>query len=216
MSTGSELQSKGTRLFEKGSFQEAVEVFAEAIAAYRSEDNAQMAAEMQVNVGMCKREMELYDDAVKEMQVSLAYFDEHGPQIRKAQTMGNMALAYAKLGDTEQAQTMYREAGSIFRELGEDEQYGETVLALADMYFRAGDMMLAAATYEVGLDYIKNLNHRQKMMRQLGMLKARLTGEKKSQEGSAVEATTDSRRRRRGLNARRIGQGKIEDQESEE
>lgn len=215
MSTGSELQSKGTRLFEKGNYQEAADVFTEAVQAYRSEGNEGLVAEMQVNVGMSKRELEQYEDAIKEMQASLAYFEEHGPQIRKAQTLGNMALAYAKLDDTEQAQTMYREAGAIFREIGEDEQYGETVLALADMYFRAGDMMLAAATYEVGLDYIKNLNHRQKMMRQLTMLRARLTGEKKVQEGKA-EATTDSRRRRRGINAKRVGQGKIGDEKSEE
>ncbi|MBI5930292.1 MAG: tetratricopeptide repeat protein [Chloroflexi bacterium] len=216
MSTGSELQIKGTRIFEKGNYQEAIGIFTEAMEAYRSENNGQMAAEMQVNIGMCKRELEQYEDAIKEMQVSLAYFDEHGPQVRKAQTMGNMALAYAKLGDTEQAQTMYREAGAIFRELNEDEQYGETVLALADMYFRAGDMMLAAATYEVGLDYIKNLNQRQKMMRQLGMLRARLTGEKKAQENASTEATTDSRRRRRGINTRRIGQGKIGEEKSDE
>ncbi len=215
MSTGSELQSKGTRLFEKGKYQEAAGVFTEAIEAYRTEGNGQMAAEMQVNVGMCKRELEQYEDALKEMQTSLAYFEEHGPQIRKAQTMGNMALAYAKLGDTEQAQTMYREAGAIFRELGEDEQYGETILALADMYFRAGDLMLAVSTFEVGLEYVKNLNHRQKMIKQLGMLKARLTGEKKAQESVSSEATTDSRRRRRGINARRIGQGKIEEKPDE-
>jgi tetratricopeptide (TPR) repeat protein len=215
MSTGSELQGKGTRLFEKGNYQEAASVFNEAVQAYRGEGNEGMVAEMQVNVGMAKRELEQYEDAIKEMQPSLAYFEEHGPQIRKAQTLGNMALAYAKLGDTEQAQTMYREAGAIFREIGEDEQYGETVLALADMYFRAGDMMLAAATYEVGLDYIKNLNHRQKMMRQLTMLRARLTGEKKVQEGK-TEATTDSRRRRRGINAKRVGQGKIGEEKSEE
>lgn len=215
MSTGSELQSKGTRLFEKGKYQEAVGIFNEAVEAYRTEGNAAMVAEMQVNVGMCKRELEQYEDALKEMQVSLAYFDEHGPQIRKAQTLGNMALAYAKLGDTEQGQTMYREAGAIFRELGEDEQYGETVLALADMYFRAGDLMLAVATFEVGLEYVKNLNHRQKMIKQLGMLRARLTGEKKAQENASGEATTDSRRRRRGINARRIGQGKIEEKSDE-
>lgn len=216
MSTGSELQSKGTRLFEKGKYQEAVGIFNEAAEAYRTEGNGQMAAEMQVNVGMCKRELEQYEDSLKEMQASLAYFDEHGPQIRKAQTMGNMALAYAKLGDTEQAQTMYREAGAFFREIGEDEQYGETILALADMYFRAGDLMLAVATFEVGLEYVKNLNHRQKMIKQLGMLKARLTGEKKAQESVASEATTDSRRRRRGINPRRIGQGKIGEEKEDE
>jgi tetratricopeptide (TPR) repeat protein len=198
MSTGSELQLKGTRLFEKGSYEEAAAIFVQAIEAYRAESNLQLVAEMEVNVGLCKRETGQYEEAIKHMQTGLAYFEERGPRARKAQTLGNMALAYAKLEDTEQAQTLYREAASIFREIGEDEYYGETILALADMYFRAGDLMLAASTYEIGLDYIRNKNHRQKMLKQLMIVKNRMAGEKKQEEArDSSEVASDSRRRRR-------------------
>jgi tetratricopeptide (TPR) repeat protein len=109
-----------------------------------------------------------------------------------------MALAYSKAEDQEQAQTMYRAAARIFREIEEDEYYGETILALSDMQFRSGNLVEALATFEVGLEHIRNKNHRQKMLKQLLVLKNRLSGERRLEQASDNdEAVSDSRRRRR-------------------
>jgi tetratricopeptide (TPR) repeat protein len=87
-----------------------------------------------------------------------------------------MARVYAKTGDTEQALTNYREASAMFIEAGDEDNYGETILAIADLQLRSGKVMQAAATYEVGLDYIKQPNARQKLMKKLLGLRNRLTG----------------------------------------
>ena len=198
MSTGSELQIKATRLFEKGKYEDAAEVFAEALEAYQEEGTGELAAEMRVNLGLAKRELGDLEAAITEMQTGLAYFKETEDRLREAQTLGNMALAYAKAKDEEQAQTMYREAGRIFREIDEDEYYGETILALADMQFRSGNLLEALVTFEIGLEHVRNKNHRQKMMKQLLVLKNRLSGERRQEQVSdGDEAVSDSRRRRR-------------------
>ena len=49
-------------------------------------------------------------------------------------------------------------------------------MAIADLQFRSGQLMKAAATYEVGLEYVKNPNTRQKMMKKLLGVRNRLTG----------------------------------------
>lgn len=218
MSTGSELQIKATRLFEKGKYEEAATIFVEASAAYEKEGTGDLAAEMRVNLGLAQRELGDFEAAINEMQAGLAYFRETEDRLREAQTLGNMALAYSKAEDEEQAQTMYRDAARIFREIGEDEYYGETILALADMQFRSGNLMEALATFEVGLEHIRNKNHRQKMMKQLLVLKNRLSGERRQEQVSdGDEAVSDSRRRRRRRGRGLFGRNKeSEDGASEE
>ena len=212
MSTGSELQIKATRLFEKGKYEDAAEVFTEALEAYQEEGTGELAAEMRVNLGLAKRELGDLEAAITEMQAGLTYFRETEDQLREAQTLGNMALAYAKSKDEEQAQTMYRDAGRIFREIDEDEYYGETILALADMQFRSGNLLEALATFEIGLEHVRNKNHRQKMMKQLLVLKNRLSGERRQEQvADGEEAVSDSRRRRR----RRGLFGRNKDKEAE-
>jgi tetratricopeptide (TPR) repeat protein len=198
MSTGSELQIKGIRLFESGKYAEAAETFASAVAAYQAEGNTQLAAEMRVNLGLAQRELGDFKTAVAEMQTGLAHFRAAGDRLHEAQTLGNMALAYSKAEDHEQAQTLYRDAARIFREIGQDDYYGETILALGDMQFRAGKLLEALATFEVGLDYVRNKNQRQKLMKQLLLLKNRISGEQRiAGTPKASEPVSDSRRRRR-------------------
>ncbi len=83
---------------------------------------------------------------------------------------------YAAQGNTEQAMTCYRQAADTFLELGEDELYGQTLLALGDLQMRKGKFMAGAATYEVGLESVKDLSPTQKVLKGLMGIRRRLTG----------------------------------------
>jgi tetratricopeptide (TPR) repeat protein len=207
MATGSELQIKATRLFEREKYDEAAEAFMEALAAYEAEENPHLAAEMRVNFGLAKRELGDFETAITEMQTGLEYFRQENDQLREAQTLGNMALAYSKADDHEQAETMYRMAANLFQEIGENEYYGETILALGDMQFRAGNLMAALTTFEMGLEHVRDTNHRQKIMKQLLLLKNRMLGERRAEtetdEESQEAAPMSDRRRRRRRGLRR-------------
>lgn len=217
MSNGAELQAKAIRLFEEKKFAEAGPLFADAMRAYQEAGDEVLAAEMQVNLGLTKRELEAYEEAIELMQSGLALFRAKQNRLREAQTLGNMALAYAKLQDQEQAQAFYREAAAIFKDIGEDDSYGETILALGDLYFRGGEYMRAVALFEMGLEHIKNKNHRQKMLKQLLLMKNRMLGERKEKQKvtDGEETPSDSRRRRR---RRLFGsrKGELPEGESEE
>ncbi|MBN1562885.1 MAG: tetratricopeptide repeat protein [Anaerolineae bacterium] len=177
MPTGEELKNKGVEQFMQGDYEDAAETFKQAIAAYEDEGAGDMVAEMQVNLGLSLHSMGESEQALEQMNMAHAVFAQINDQSRTAQCLGNMARVYAKLGNTEQALTNYREASALFMQLGDEENYGQTVLAIADLQMRSGQLMKAAATFEVGLDYIKNPTGRQKMMKKLLGVRNKLTGQ---------------------------------------
>lgn len=176
MSSGEELKQQGVAQFMEQDYETAAETFRQAMAAYEDEGAADMVAEMQVNLGLALHSLGQYEDALEQMNMAHAVFVQMNDSSRVAQALGNMARVHARMGNSEQAITNYREASAIFSELGDDDNYGQTVLAIADLQMRSGQLMKAAATYEVGLDFVKNPNTRQKMMRSLINLKNRVTG----------------------------------------
>jgi tetratricopeptide (TPR) repeat protein len=177
MPTGEELKNKGVAQFMQGDYEDAADTFKQAIAAYEGESKSDMVAEMQVNLGLALHSMGESEQALEQMNMAHAVFAQINDQSRTAQVLGNMARVYAKLGNSEQAMTNYREASALFMELGDEENYGQTVLAIADLQMRSGQLMKAAATFEVGLDYIKNPTGRQKMMKRLLGVRNKLTGQ---------------------------------------
>jgi tetratricopeptide (TPR) repeat protein len=176
MPTADELKDQGVQYYMQRDYEQAVETFRQAAAAYEDDGTADMAAEMQVNLGLALHALGERDEALEQMNMARAVFEQMDDQHRLAQVLGNMARVYAKSGNSEQAITNYREASAIFLELDDEENYGQTVMAIADLQFRSGQLMKAAATYEVGLDYIENPNARQRVMKGLLGLRNRITG----------------------------------------
>lgn len=202
MPTASELQNRGIRLFERKKYDDALEIFEQAIVAFTEEGDEAMAAEMRVNIGLTYREQGKDEASVEIMQEALAFFKETEDRLREAKTLGNMALIYARIDEHDQAETMYREAAILFDELNENQLYAETIMALGDMQFRQGNMLGAIATFETALDRIKNANQRQKALKKLLVLKNRVLGQEQAAQAEATDSEenpkSDRRRRRRG------------------
>lgn len=191
MPTGEELKKQGVEQFLQGDYEEAIETFKQAIAAYEDEGSGDMVAEMQVNLGLALHSMGESEQALEQMNMAHAVFVQIDDSSRTAQCLGNMARVYAKLGNTEQAMTNYREASALFLEIDDEENYGQTVLAIADLQMRSGQLMQAAATFEVGLDYVKNPTGRQKMMKRLLGLRNRLTGQGAPKAAESIDSGED-------------------------
>ncbi len=176
MSTASELQEQGIRLFRQRDYEAAAELFQQAREAYAAASQPDMAAEMEVNLGLVHRALGQHDQALALMQQALQFFRQQGDRRREAQVLGNMGGVYAAQGDTEQAMTCYRQAADTFHELGEDRLYKETLLALGDLQVRQGRIMAGAAAYEVGLEGADDLTPTQRILKGLLGIKRRLTG----------------------------------------
>src|SRR5258706_5410173 len=175
-STGTELQDQGVKLFMQHEYEAAADAFKQAQDAYDAEGKKDLAAEMQVNLGLIDRALGNCDDAVKLMTGAQQVFHDMNDRSREAQVIGNLGGVYLSQGNSEQAVTLYREAADTFRELKDEERYGQTLLAIADVQMKSGKLGEAMVTYEIALENIKSPNFRQKILKGLIGVKNRVAG----------------------------------------
>ncbi|RMG81141.1 MAG: hypothetical protein D6712_16850 [Chloroflexi bacterium] len=176
MATASELQQQGEKLFHQHDYEAAAQVFQQALEAYEADGLHDKATEMRVNIALIHRSLGEYDQALDLMQQALKFFQEQGDAKRAAMVLGNLGGLYAAMGDKEQAYNAYRQAADTFEELGEEKLYGETLVAMGDLQVREGKLTSGAATYQVGLEHLGDLNMRQKIIRRLSGLINRFGG----------------------------------------
>ncbi|MBZ0282096.1 MAG: tetratricopeptide repeat protein [Anaerolineae bacterium] len=176
MTNAQELQEQGVKLFQQKDYEAAARLFQQAQDAYETEGKRDMVGEMQTNLGLVHRVLGEHQQALDMMQSALAIFQELSDPIRVAKVLGNLGGVYAALGDKEQAYNSYRQAADIFDEQGEKKLYGETLIAMGDLQVRDGKIMAGAATYEVGLENLDQLNAGQKVIKGLLGIRNKLTG----------------------------------------
>jgi tetratricopeptide (TPR) repeat protein len=178
VTTATELQEQGVKLFQQRDYEAAARAFVQAQEAYETEGQKDMAAEMMTNAGLVHRALGQNQQALDAMQTALHTFQEINDTRRTAMVLGNMGGVYAALGDKEQAYNCYRQAADIFEELGEKKLYGETLIAMGDLQVRDGKIMAGAATYETGLDNLDDLSASQKVIKGLLGIRNKLMGSK--------------------------------------
>jgi tetratricopeptide (TPR) repeat protein len=176
MTTAQELQDKGVKLFQQRDFEAAAQLFQQAQDAYEAEGKRDIAAEMQTNIGLVHRALGENQQALDAMQGALAVFQELNDAVRTAKVLGNMGGVYVELNDHEQAYNCYRQAADIFDAQGEKKLYGETLMAIGSLQIDERKLMQGAATYEVGLEQIGDLNPRQKVIKGLLGIRNKLSG----------------------------------------
>lgn len=161
------LQERGVKLYEQQEYEAASRSFRRAQEAYEAAGATDMAAEMKTNIGLVHRALGEHQQALDVMTDALHSFEDEGDTLRWAQVLGNMGGVYLEMKDKEQAYNCYRQAADAFQELGEDRMYGETLIAMAKMQFKDGKIWPAAATYEVGLSFLDELNFSQRILKRL-------------------------------------------------
>ncbi len=176
MANAKEMQDQGLKLFQQKEYEAAKRLFEQARDQYEAEGHADMAAEMNVNIGLIHRLLGENQRALDLLQEALVVFQGMDDQLRVAKVLGNLGLVYRGLNDNEQAHNAYRSAAEIFDALGEKQLYGETLVAMGDLQVREGKLGAGAATYEVGLGNLDELNASQKVLKGLIGIRNRFLG----------------------------------------
>jgi tetratricopeptide (TPR) repeat protein len=178
VSSANELQEQGVKLFQQKEYEAAARAFSQAVEQYGADGQPNMAAEMQVNLGLVHRSLGEHQQALDLMQEALHTFENAGDRLHTAMTLGNIGGVYAALGDKEQAYNCYRNAADLFDELDEKKLHGETLVAMASLQVRDGKLSAGAATYEVGLSELDSLTAGQRVLKGLIGIRNKLTGSK--------------------------------------
>lgn len=171
-----QLRDEGIRLFEEGSFPQAIETFGRAQEAFAAAGDEAMAAEMLNNVGVVYREQGEHDKALEPLEAALAAFGKLGDRSREAQSLGNLGGLYSALNDKDKAIESYRKAIKIFGDLDDHNREGETLMALGLMQFKNGQRSDGMAAYEAGLLLVDKPTARQKNLKRLLKVRQRLLG----------------------------------------
>lgn len=174
--SAADLQQQGIQLYDRQEYMDAIRAFEQAKAAFEEADQPDMAAEMTVNIGLVRRSLGENQQALEMMQEALHVFEEMGDKLRMAQVHGNMGGVYALLDEKENALAAYREASNLFLEEGEQQMYAETMLAIGNLKIRSGKLIEGAAAYQVGLEDLDDLSTRQKILKKLTQVIAKLGG----------------------------------------
>lgn len=174
--TAKQLQDQGIKLYQQKEYEAAARYFQQAQEAYAADGQKDMVAEMQTNIGLVHRALGENQQALDMMLVALRTFQELEDPRRTAQVLGNLGGVYLELGDKEQAYNCYLQAADVFQELGENKLYGETMLAIGALQVKEGKFMAGAATYELGLREIDNLNAGQKLLKRVLGIRNRIAG----------------------------------------
>lgn len=170
------LKEEGIKLFSQHDYEAANRSFQQAKDAYEESGDYDMVAEMKVNIGLVHRALGETQQALELMQEALSHFKEKNDQLRTAQVLGNLGGVYQALNDKEQAELSYRQAADTFRDIGEEEMYSDTLMALGQFQFKDGKILAGAATYQVALENRDNLTGTQKIIKSLSGVINRLLG----------------------------------------
>jgi tetratricopeptide (TPR) repeat protein len=170
------MKEQGIALYSQHDYEAANRAFQQAKEFYEEESNYDMAAEMKVNIGLVHRSLGELQQGLELMQEALRHFESNDDKMRTAQTLGNLGGVYQALNDKEQAELSYRQAANLFNEIGEEELYSDTMLALGALQVRDFKLFMGAATYQVALENRTNLTGTQKIIKSLSNLISRIGG----------------------------------------
>lgn len=159
------LQDKGIAAYQKKNYEQAIQLFKQAQAAYEQAEQKDKAVEMTVNIGLVHRAQGDNQQALELMSQALTVFQELGDALRAAQVLGNMGGVYASLGDHEQAYTCYIQAADTFEELGEKKMHADTMIAIGSLQVKERKFIEGAETYEEGLKNLDKLTPQQRVLR---------------------------------------------------
>lgn len=176
MTRADNMKEQGIALFSQHDYEAANRAFQQAKESYEEENNYDMAAEMKVNIGLVHRSLGELQQALEMMQEALRYFEDKHDKMRIAQTLGNLGGVYLALDDKEQAELSYRTASNLFKELGEEDLFSDTMLALGALQVRDGKLLMGAATYQIALENRTKLSGTQKVIKSLSGIINRLNG----------------------------------------
>ncbi|MEM6435708.1 MAG: CHAT domain-containing protein [Cyanobacteria bacterium P01_D01_bin.115] len=111
-----------------------------------------------------------FREALQSWEAALTIYREIGDRQLEGRTLGNLGIAYRKLGDYQQAINFHQQALIITREIGDRQSEGRTLGNLGIAYRKLGDYQQAINFHQQALTITREIGDRQFEGRTLGNL----------------------------------------------
>lgn len=142
----------GTLRFFQGDMQQAEAEYHQALRGARETNDQFLEAAALEGLGVVATRKELYDEAIDWLRAALGVARAVGAQHSTAETLGNIAWSYRKLGDYENALTLYKQAVEASARNGAVSDRIYWLTGIENVYYEQHDYAAAEAVLQQGLD----------------------------------------------------------------
>ncbi|TFH34293.1 MAG: tetratricopeptide repeat protein [Anaerolineales bacterium] len=167
------LAQQALGVYQKGQYDQAIELFKAAQEAYTVVGNPSKAAEMANNLSVALVQSGRHMAALEALEGSFNVFIEQGDMTSAAQALGNEAAAYEGLQNWEKAEALYQQAADRFAQMSDAENQRYTLQALSRVRLRQGHAIEAVSTMRGALETGAKNNWRTRLVRKLLSLPSR-------------------------------------------
>jgi tetratricopeptide (TPR) repeat protein len=160
-------EENGKKFFRAGKFQQAAEAFSMAASSYLELGDETQAAEMRNNQAVALLKAKDPHGALAAVRGTDQIFLAGGQELNAAMALANQATAYEDAGEADKALQLFIEGAKLFKVLGEQEMYLQTMQSVSRIKFKQRNIPGALVSMQEGLEELERPNLRQKLLRNL-------------------------------------------------
>jgi tetratricopeptide (TPR) repeat protein len=160
-----QLAEQGKQAFSNQDYDQAADIFAQAVSAYEALEDATNAAEMKNNLSVALLQAEKAQAAYEAAAGTDEVFAQAGDINRQAMAFGNQAAALEALKRLDEALEAYERSAELFAEAGNGEMRSLVLQSAAAIKLRRGKMIDSALSMIGSVESTPKPNLLQKFLR---------------------------------------------------
>ncbi|NER96824.1 MAG: tetratricopeptide repeat protein [Symploca sp. SIO1B1] len=165
------LFEEGKKQFSNSQFEEALQLWQQALVIYREIGYRQGEADSLGNLGAAYERLAEYEQAIGFFERSLAIAREIGYRQGEIKSLGSLGAAYERLAEHKRAIEFHEQSLAIFREIGDRQGQANSLDNLGNAYLcRLAEYERAINFFEQSLAIFREIGDRQGQANSLGSL----------------------------------------------
>jgi tetratricopeptide (TPR) repeat protein len=162
-----DLAAEGKQAYTAGDYAHAAEAFFQAAQGFKTAGEHSAWAEMANNQSVALLQAGEAQAALHALAGTPDVFEAQNDALHLAMAYGNRAAAWDALNQVVEAEADYRQAGEIFKALGETELRAELMKSYSALLLRTGRQMEALAVMKTGVDSMEKPGVKGRFLRRL-------------------------------------------------
>jgi CHAT domain-containing protein len=164
---GELLRARGGFAVERGQFREAYDLFLKSLSSARKFNRPWDEAAALMNLGAINLRQEEFDEAIDRLRAANVIASELDARDILVNIAGNMGWAYFRLGDSERALEMFKEAEQRATALGDVGDAVGWLTTAGDVYESTSDFNRATRSYSHALDLAMGIDSKEDIVNTL-------------------------------------------------
>lgn len=178
--------SLGVALRDLGRFDEAIDLFGQVLAHFRSTGQQRREAEARNNLAVVLRKRGRLDSALRELDTALSIWERSGDALGQTRALNNLGLVHSTAGSHAVAVDCFERALELARTSGDERRRAKVLHNLGAVCLRLGWLEEATAHLRLALEIRRRLGDRHREAKSLAVLGTALLELDRPDEGTGM------------------------------